>query len=74
LPKSDILPKIFVKMTQKIHILLDILQKSASQPPLPTHMLSVTCLHAVVCGCNTGRGWVHAVVCGNKTGRGCYTN
>jgi len=27
------------------------------------------CLHAVVCGYKTGRGWVHAVVCGNKTGR-----
>jgi len=31
--KSDVLPKIFVKMTQKIQILLDILHKSASQTP-----------------------------------------
>jgi len=32
LPKSDVLPKIFVKMTQKIQILLDILQKCLSHP------------------------------------------
>jgi len=28
LPKSDVLPKVFVKMTQKIQILLDIFNKS----------------------------------------------
>jgi len=63
LPKSDVLPKIFVKMTQKVQILLDIFNKST----LPIILFS--CLHAVVCGYKTDRGWVHAVVCGNKTGR-----
>jgi len=63
LPKSDVLPKIFVKMTQNVQILLDIFNKSALRI-----ILSV-CLHVVVCGYKTGRGWVHAVVCRNKTGR-----
>jgi len=61
--KSDVLPKIFVKMTQKIQILLDIFNKSALRIILPA------CLHAIVSGYKTGRGWVHAVVGGNKTGR-----
>jgi len=63
LPKSDVLPKIFVKITQKIQILLDIFNKSALR------IILSACLHAVVCCYKTGRGWVHAVVCGNKTGR-----
>jgi len=63
LPKSDVLPKIFVKMTQKIQILLDTFNKSALR------IILSACLHAVVCGYKTGRGWVHAVVCGNKIGR-----
>jgi len=33
LPKSDVLPKIFVKLTQKIQIFLDILHKNVSQTP-----------------------------------------
>jgi len=33
LPISDVLPKIFVKMTQKIQILLHILHKSVSHTP-----------------------------------------
>jgi len=71
LPKSDVLLRIFVKMTQKIQVLLYILHKSASHTPLPAHMLFATCLQVIVCGYKTGRGWVHAVVCDNKTGRGC---
>jgi len=38
LPKYDVLPKNFVKMTPKNQIFLDILHKSASQTPLPTQM------------------------------------
>jgi len=52
LPKSDVLSKIFVKITQKIQILLDILNKSALL------MILSVCLHAVVCDYKTGHGWV----------------
>jgi len=49
LPKSDVLLKIFVKMTQKVQILLDIFNKSALR------IILSTCLHVVVCGYKTGR-------------------
>jgi len=49
LPKSDVFPKIFVKITQKIQILLDIFNKSALRIILSAR------LHAVVCGNKTGR-------------------
>jgi len=49
LPKSDVLPKIFVKMTQKIQILLDIFNKSVLR------IILSACLHAVVCGNKTSR-------------------
>jgi len=48
LPKSDVLPKIFVKMTQKIQILLDILHKSASQTPATYAYIVCTRLFAVI--------------------------
>jgi len=63
LPKSYVLPKIFVRMTQKIQILLNIFNKKALR------IILSACLNAVVCGYKTGRGWVYAVVCGNKTNR-----
>jgi len=39
LPKSDALPKIFIKITQKIQILLDIFNKSALR------IILSACLH-----------------------------
>jgi len=42
LPKIDVLFKIFVKMTQNIQILLDILHKSVSQTPT-TYAYYIVC-------------------------------
>jgi len=59
LPKSDVLPKIFVKMTQTIQILLDIFNKSALRILLPERV----CLRL------QDRSWLDARGCLRKQKR-----
>jgi len=64
LPKSDVLPKIFVKLTQKFKFC------STFSTKVP---YAYTVCDLSVRGClrlqDGLRDWVHAVVCGNKTCR-----
>jgi len=54
LPKSDLCPRFLLKLLKKFKFCSTFCTKVPPRPPLPTHMSSATCLHAIVCSNKTG--------------------